>query len=78
MKHTFTSGGKCKRLSPMTSKCTPIFKVAFMGDSQIFKTLVERANKHQIEPPGYHWKGFELKMPKVPLKCSFRLEMHEL
>jgi len=60
VKHTFTSGGKCKRLNPMTSKCTPIFRVTFVGDFRIFKALVERANKHQIGPPRYHWKGLEV------------------
>jgi len=26
----------------------------------MFKTLVENANKYQMGPLGYHWKGVEL------------------
>jgi hypothetical protein len=56
----FHKWGKCKRLNPMASKCTPILGVAFVQESQIFKALVEREKKHQIEPLGYHWKGLEV------------------
>ncbi len=52
--------------------------VALMQESRMFKALIERANKHQIGPIGYHWKFLQVKIPKVPLYCSFRLEMHEL
>jgi hypothetical protein len=44
----------------------------------MFRTLVEKINKYQIGPSKYHWKGFEVQMPKVPLHCSFRIEMHEV
>ncbi len=65
VKHILTSGGQCMKLSPMTPKSTPTL-VAFEQKSQIFRALVEKANKHQIGPPKYHWKGLELQMPKVP------------
>jgi hypothetical protein len=44
----------------------------------MFKTLVEKVNKHQIGPLGHHQKGLEMKMLKVPLHCSFGLDLHEL
>jgi len=30
VKHTFANGGECKGWKPMTPKCTPTFRVAFM------------------------------------------------
>jgi hypothetical protein len=78
VKHTFTNGGECKRWSPMTLKCTPTLGVAFVWKSWRFKALVEKANKHSIRPPRYHWKGLEVKRPKVSLHCSFRTKMHKL
>jgi hypothetical protein len=60
MKHTFTNGGKCKRWNPMTPKCTPTLTFTFMWEFQMFRALVGKANKHQIGPPGYHWKGLEV------------------
>jgi hypothetical protein len=44
----------------------------------MFKTLVEKENKHQIGSLGYHWKEIEMQMFKVASHCSFRFEMHEL
>jgi hypothetical protein len=44
----------------------------------MFKTLVEKEKKYQIGPLGYHGKGLELQMPKVPSNYSFRSKMHEL
>jgi hypothetical protein len=41
----------------------------------MFKTLVEKVNKHQIGPLGHHWKVLKWKCPKCPqtfhlnLKC---------
>jgi hypothetical protein len=46
MKHIFTNRGECKRLSPMTAKCTPALGVTFVWEAWIFKYLVERAHKH--------------------------------
>jgi len=54
VKHVFTNGGECKRLTLMIPKCTPILGVAFVWESQMFKALVEKANKHQIGPSKYH------------------------
>jgi len=54
VKHTFTNGGECKRWSPMIPKCTPTLGVAFVQEFQMFRALVEKANKHQIGPPKYH------------------------
>jgi hypothetical protein len=54
VKHTLTSGGKYKKLSPMAPKYAPTLGVAFMQESQIFRTLVEKENKHQIGRPRYH------------------------
>jgi hypothetical protein len=34
----------------MTRKCIPTLRVAFMYEFRIFKTLVEKTNKHQIGP----------------------------
>ncbi len=60
VKHTLKSGGKCNNLSSMAPKCTPTLGVALVQKPQIFRTFVEKVNKHQIGPPSYHWKGFEL------------------
>jgi hypothetical protein len=62
----------------MTLKCTPTLGVALVRESRMFKTLVGKANKHQIGPLGHHWKGFEMSMLKVPSHCSFRHDLHEL
>jgi hypothetical protein len=43
----------------------------------MFKTLVENATHHQIRPPKYQYKDFEVEMLKMFLHCSFRLEIHE-
>jgi hypothetical protein len=76
MKHIFTSGGgRLQEIEgPMTPKCTPTLGVALMRESWIFKTLVEKVNKHQIGPSEYHQKDFEVYMPKCP--CI--VKMHEL
>jgi hypothetical protein len=50
VKQTFTNGGECKRWNPMTLKCTPTLGITFVQDSWMFKTLVEKVNKHQIGP----------------------------
>ncbi len=55
-----TNEGDCKRWSPMILKCTPILGVALVRESQMFKALVEKLNKHQIGPLGYNWKGLEV------------------
>jgi len=61
MKCTFTSGGGCKRWSPMTPKCTPTcLGVALMQEFQMIRNLVEKTNKHQIGPLRYHWKIFKM------------------
>ncbi len=78
VKHTFKNGGKCKRWSLMIPKCTLTLGVTFVWESQMFKTLVEKEKKYQIGPLGYHGKGLELQMPKVPSNYSFRSKMHEL
>jgi hypothetical protein len=44
----------------MTLKSTPTLGVALVRESQMFKTLVEKENKHQIGPLGHHWKGLEV------------------
>jgi hypothetical protein len=44
----------------MILKCTPILGVALVRESQMFKALVEKLNKHQIGPLGYNWKGLEV------------------
>jgi hypothetical protein len=44
----------------------------------MFKALVGKGKKNQIGPPTYHWKGFEVQMPKVPFHCSCKPDMHEL
>jgi hypothetical protein len=31
-----------------------------LWESKMFKALVEKANKHQIKPLGYHCKGLEV------------------
>jgi hypothetical protein len=64
VKHNFTSGGECKRLSLMTPKCTPTLGITFMQESQMFKALVERENKRQMGL-GYHWNFLKCKC----LKC---------
>jgi len=60
MKHIFTSGGECKRLSLMTLKCTLILEIAFVQESQIFIALIKREKKLQIGPSKYHGKDFEV------------------
>jgi hypothetical protein len=44
----------------------------------MFEALVGKANKHQIGPLIYHWKGLEMEMFKVPLHYSCKPNMHEL
>jgi hypothetical protein len=60
VKYILKNGGKCKRWSPMIPKWIPILGVALVRESQMFKALVEKENKHQIGPLRYHWKGLEL------------------
>jgi hypothetical protein len=48
VKHILTSGGECKKLSPVIPKCTFTSGITFMHEFQIFVTLVERVNKHQF------------------------------
>jgi hypothetical protein len=40
VKQTLTNGRKCKRWSLMISKCIPILGVAFVWESQMFRTLL--------------------------------------
>jgi hypothetical protein len=54
VKHIFTNGGECKGWNPMTHKCTHTLGVALLQELQMFKTLVAKENKHQIEPPVQH------------------------
>jgi hypothetical protein len=42
------------------------------------QSLGWKGKKHQIGPLGYHQKGLEAQMLKVPLHCSFRYDLHEL
>ncbi len=39
VKHTFINRGECKGWSPMTSKCTPILRIALMQKLWMFRTL---------------------------------------
>jgi hypothetical protein len=43
----------------MIPKCIPILGVTFMQELPMFRALIRKANERQIEPLGYHWKGFE-------------------
>jgi hypothetical protein len=43
----FHKWGKVQGMNPMTPKCTPL-KITFMWESQMLKTLVGKANMHQI------------------------------
>jgi len=54
VKHILTSGGECKRLSPMVPSAFPTMVVKFMCEFQIFRALVERADKYQFGPSRYH------------------------
>jgi hypothetical protein len=54
------------------------FGVTLVRESQMFRALVEKENKHQIRLLRYHWKDLEVKMPKVPSRCSFKIDVHEL
>jgi hypothetical protein len=38
----------------MTPKCTPTLGIALLRKLQMFKALVEKAQKHQIGLLGYH------------------------
>jgi hypothetical protein len=51
VKHTLTNGGECKGWSLMIPKCTLTLGITLMQELQMFKTLVGKANKHQIGPP---------------------------
>jgi hypothetical protein len=44
----------------MTPKCAPTLGVAFMRELQMFKALVGKAKKRQIEPPRHHKKYLEV------------------
>jgi hypothetical protein len=72
--HFFTNGGECKGWSPMNPKCTPILRITLMGESQMFKTLVGKVNKHQIGPPRYHWKKV-LKFRCLKCPCIVHLDL---
>jgi hypothetical protein len=37
-------------MEPMIPKCLPILGITLMREFQMFKALVEKENKHQIEP----------------------------
>ncbi len=50
VKHTFKNGGKCKGWNLITPKCTPTLGVIFVKKLQMFRALVGKAKKHQIEP----------------------------
>jgi hypothetical protein len=54
VQHTFTNGGECKGWNPMALKCTPTLGVVFVQELWMFRTLVGKANKHQIGLPRYH------------------------
>jgi hypothetical protein len=73
VKHIFTNGGKCNKWNPMTPKCIPTLGVALVWDSQMFKALVKKARKHQIEPPRYLWKYLKCRCLKCP--CIVYLDL---
>jgi hypothetical protein len=60
VKHILTNGGDCKRWNLTTPKCTPTMEITLVRESQMFRALVEKTNKHQIRPSKYHWKGLEI------------------
>jgi hypothetical protein len=78
VKHILTNGGDCKGWSPMTPKCTPTLGIALVWELWMFKTLIRKANKHQIGPPRHHYKGLETYILKVPSHYSFWPNLHEL
>ncbi len=59
VKHTFTSGENAK-MEPNNSQVHSTLGVALVQEFRMFRALVEKANKHQIKPLGYHWKGLEM------------------
>ncbi len=56
----FHKWGKVQKMEPNDSQMHFHFGVAFMQKSQMFKALVEKVNKHQIGPLGYHCKGLKV------------------
>jgi hypothetical protein len=67
VKHILTNGGEFTGWSLMTPNYTPTLGVAFMWELRMFKTLVSKANKHQIEPHDTIRKVLKHKC----LKCLF-------
>jgi len=53
-------GENAKNGTQLIPMCTPTLGIALVQESRMFKVLVEKANRHQIGPPRYHWKGFEI------------------
>ncbi len=51
VKHTLTNGRNYKGWSLMTPKCTITLGVAFLKKLWMFRALVGKVKKHQIEPP---------------------------
>jgi hypothetical protein len=66
MKHILTSGGKCKKLNPMTPISTSTLGVTLMQESQMFKALIEKVNKHQMGSLGIIIKVLKCKHLKCP------------
>jgi hypothetical protein len=50
VKQILTNGGKCKGWNPLTPKCTPTSGVALMQELRMFRALVGKIKKHQIDP----------------------------
>jgi hypothetical protein len=46
----FHKWGRVQEMEPMIPKCLPILGITLMREFQMFKALVEKENKHQIEP----------------------------
>ncbi len=60
----FHKWGKMQKNEP--NDFQNIFRIALVRQSQIFKSLIEKANKDQFGLQKYHWKYF-----KVYLKCPY-------
>jgi hypothetical protein len=60
VKHILTKGEKREKWNSMVPKCTPTLGVTLVQVSQMFRVLIEKTNKHQIELLRYNWKGFEI------------------
>ncbi len=63
---TLTNGGECKKLNPMTPKCTPTLGVAFVHSSEYLKHRLKWQTIINLRPQDT--------IGKV-LKCIFCLDM---